>query len=191
MPLPISRCIEPIRCSSSRSAPVRFCCLPGLLGALAMVAIYIRRHKLSPVQMADIFAPGVLLGIVIAETGGFLAGRSLGTVSTLPLAVEQFGVRRHPVALIEALATLALLLLLLWIDRKRTPRPGQLALMAAFGYATITLFLEPLRASGPTLGDGWRLTQVVALVVVAVCGWLLGRTQTPGRPAGAPMGEKG
>lgn len=168
-----------------------FLLLPGLLGALAMLAIYIRRHKLSPVQIADILAPGVLLGIVIAEIGGFLAGRSLGTVSSLPLAVEQFGVRRHPVALIEALATLALLVLLLWIDRNRSPKPGQLVLMAVFGYATFTLFLEPLRTGSPITGDGWRLTQIVALVVIAVCGWLLGRTQTPGRPTGTPMDENG
>ena len=155
-----------------------FLLLPGVLGALAMLAIYLWRHKLSFVQMADIFAPGVLLGLVIVELGAFLAGRGLGGLSTLPLAIEQFGVRRHPVALLDALATLALLIVLLWIDRKRAPKPGRLALMAAFGYATIVLFLEPLRAASPIIGDGWRLPQVVALLVVAVSGWLLGKTQT-------------
>ena len=166
-----------------------FLLLPGLLGALAMVAIYIRRHKLSPLQMADILAPGVLLGIVIAEIGGFLAGRSLGTVSTLPLAVEQFGVRRHPVALVDAGAVLALLVFLLWIDRKPALRPGRLALMAVFGYATITLFLEPLRAESLLIGDGWRLSQIVALVVVGVSGWMLGKSQKGSQPAGTPMDE--
>jgi phosphatidylglycerol:prolipoprotein diacylglycerol transferase len=158
-------------------SPGAFLLLPGLLGALAMVAIYLRRHRLPAAAMADVFAPGVLLGLAIGEVGAFLAGRGLGGVSTLPLAIEQFGVRRHPVALLDALATLALLVLLLWVDRKHAPQPGRLALMALFGYAIVVLFLEPLRAASPTVGAGWRLPQVVALLVIAACGWLLGKTE--------------
>ena len=152
-----------------------FLLLPGLIGALAMVAIYLRRHHLPAAAMADSFAPGVLLGIAIAEVGGFLSGNSLGAASALPWAVDSFGVSRHPTGLYGALATLGLLALLLRIDRTRALRPGQLALMTLFGCASIVLFLTPLRAESPLVGDGWRLPQVIALAVVAVCGWMLGR----------------
>jgi phosphatidylglycerol:prolipoprotein diacylglycerol transferase len=164
-------------------SPGAFLPLPGLIGAAAMAAIYLYRHHLSVVRMLDILAPGVVLALIIASLGAFLAGRDLGTLSELPWAVELFGVRRHPAALYQALALSGLLGLLLWADRRATLRPGQLALMALFGYATLRLFLEPLRAEGPLVGDGWRLTQIVALATVLVSGWLLGRTAANSSPA--------
>jgi phosphatidylglycerol:prolipoprotein diacylglycerol transferase len=167
-------------------SPGAFLPLPGLIGAVAMAAIYIYRHRLSAVRMLDIVAPGVVLALAIAALGAFLAGRNLGTLSELPWAMELFGVRRHPVALYQALALLVLLGLLLRADRRATLRPGQLALMALFGYATIRLFLEPLWAEGPLVGDGWRLTQIVALAVVLVSGGLLGRTAGASRPTRTP-----
>jgi phosphatidylglycerol:prolipoprotein diacylglycerol transferase len=160
-------------------SPGAFLPLPGLMGAAGMAAIYLYRHHLSVVPMLDILAPGVVLALIIASLGAFLAGRDLGTLSDLPWAVELFGVRRHPVALYQALALSGLLGLLLWADHRATLRPGQLALAALFGYATIRLFLDPLRAEGALVGDGWRLTQIVALAAVLVTGWLLGRTSPP------------
>lgn len=156
-------------------SPGAFVPLAGALGAAVMVAVYLRRHRLPAVPMLDVFTPGVLLALAIASLGAFLAGRDLGTVSNLPWAMELFGVRRHPVALYQAAALLVLLGLLLWAESRRALHPGQLTLLALFGYATIRLFLEPLRAEGPLVGDGWRLVQVLALAAVVVSGWLLGR----------------
>ncbi len=167
-------------------SPGAFLPLPGLIGAAAVAAIYLYRHRLSAVRMLDIVAPGAVLALAIAALGAFLAGRDLGTLSELPWAIDLFGVRRHPVALYQALALLVLLGLLLWADHRAALRPGQLALMALFGYATIHLFLEPLRAEGLLVGDGWRLTQIVALAVVLVSGWLLGRTADASRPPRTP-----
>ncbi len=167
-------------------SPGAFLLLPGLLGALAMLAIYIRRHSLPPAQIADCLAPGVVLGVAIASAGAFLSGNSLGAVTGLPWAIKQFGVSRHPVGLYGALATLALLALLLWIDRSHARQPGRLAVMALFGSAAVVLFLEPLRAASPLVVDGWRLPQVVALVVVVICGWWLGRTADSTLPSAAP-----
>ncbi|HRI57994.1 MAG TPA: prolipoprotein diacylglyceryl transferase, partial [Anaerolineae bacterium] len=86
-----------------------------------------------------------------------------------------FGVRRHPLALMQMLALLALLGGVLWADRRRALRPGQLALLALFGYAALRLFLEPLRAESLLIGDGWRAVQLAALAGVLLSGWLLGR----------------
>ena len=167
-------------------SPGAFLFLPGLIGAAAMAAVYLYRHRLSAVHMLDILAPGVVLALAIASLGAFLAGHDLGTLSALPWAVELFGVRRHPVALYQALALLALLGLLLRADRRAARRPGQLTLMALFGYATLRLFLDPLRAEGPLVGDGWRLTQIVSLAAVLVSGWLLGRMAGASRPLRTP-----
>lgn len=168
-------------------SPGAFLPLAGLLGAAATAAVYMHRHRLSVASMLDSFAPGALLALAIAALGAFLAGRDLGALSELPWAVELFGVRRHPVALYQALALLLLLGGLLWADRRAVLRPGQLTLNALFGYATIRLFLEPLRAEGLLVGDGWRAVQIVALVVVLGSGWLLGRMA--GGPTAHPASE--
>lgn len=160
--------------------------LPGLAGAVAMAAIYMRRHSLPAAATLDVLTPGALLALAVASLGAFLAGRDLGALSTLPWAVELFGVRRHPVALLQALALLALLGLLLWTERKTAPRPGQMALMALFGYAALRLFLEPLRAESAVIGDGWRAAQLAALAVVLLTGWLLGRMAGADNPPPTP-----
>ena len=157
-------------------SPGAFLLLPGLLGGLAMVAIYLRRHRLSALAFADAAAPGVLLAFVVAALGDFLAGRSLGALSNAPWAVELFGVQRQPVALIEAAAFAGLLVILLLLDNRKTLKPGQLALLALFGYATVRLFTEPLHADSALVGDGWRLVQIVMLGVIALSGWLLARS---------------
>ena len=128
----------------------------------------------DPLQVADALAPGALLGLAIAALGGYLAGRILGAPSEVPWAVEAFGVRRHPVALYMALATLTWLAVVLWADQRPRP-PGWVALLAIFGYAATVLFTTPLAADSLTIGDGWRVPQILALVAVGASGWLLGR----------------
>ncbi|MEA3337702.1 MAG: prolipoprotein diacylglyceryl transferase family protein [Chloroflexota bacterium] len=155
----------------------------GIIGALLVAAIYLRRHHLPPLAFLDVAAMGLLLALAIAGLGAFLAGRTLGTMTDLPWGVELYGVTRHPVALYEALATLALLIVLLRYDRGHLQQPGQLALLALFGYATIRLFLEPLRADSLTVGDGWRLVQLVALLLVAISGGILARMASTESPS--------
>ncbi|MEZ4768723.1 MAG: prolipoprotein diacylglyceryl transferase [Caldilineales bacterium] len=157
-------------------SPGAFLLLPGLLGGLLMVAVYLRRHRLSVAAFADAAAAGVLLALTIAALGDFLAGRSLGALSNAPWAVESFGVRRQPVALVEGAAFAGLLAIILLLDNRRALRPGQLALLALFGYATIRIFTEPLHAESTLVGDGWRLVQIAALAVIALSGWLLARS---------------
>lgn len=167
--------------------------LAGLIGALLVLALYVWRLHLPPLQVADALAPGVLLGLAIAAVGGFLAGRSLGAPSDGPWAVEAFGVRRYPVALYSALATVAWLAVVLWADRRPRP-PGWVALLAIFGYSAIVLFLTPLAADSLTVDGGWRLPQLLALVAVGASGWLLGRMagqqRTSSLQSGAGSGQE-
>jgi phosphatidylglycerol:prolipoprotein diacylglycerol transferase len=149
--------------------------LAGVVGGVGMAAGYIARHRLPVARTLDALALGLLLALAVTSLGSFLAGRDLGAVSSLPWAVELFGVRRHPVALIQALALLAWLGWLLWTERGAARPPGQAALLALFGYAVLRLFLEPLRAESVLVGDGWRLAQIAALALVMLSGWLLGR----------------
>jgi prolipoprotein diacylglyceryl transferase len=156
-------------------SPGALLALPGLVGGVVMLAIYVRRHRLPAAAIADTAAPGVLLALAIAALGSFIAGRAPGAPTNAPWAVELYGVQRHPAALFETAAIACLLIVLVLLDNRRAFRPGQLALMAVFGYSAVRLFLEPLRAESMVIGDGWRLVQAAALGAIAVSGWLIGR----------------
>jgi phosphatidylglycerol:prolipoprotein diacylglycerol transferase len=155
----------------------------GLAGALLVLALTIWRMRLPPLQVADALAPGVLLGLAIVGFGDFLAGRSLGLPGDVPWAVEVFGVRRQPVGLMMALATLAWLAVVLWAERRQPRPPGWIALLSLFGYAAVVLFLTPLAADSLTVGDGWRAPQIWAFILMGASGWLLGRMAGRGRSA--------
>jgi phosphatidylglycerol:prolipoprotein diacylglycerol transferase len=166
--------VDPVQVVSL--SPAALLPVPGLIGALLVTAWYIRRHRLSPWAVADAAGPGLLLAIAIASIGAFLAGRTLGGLSALPWTVEApAGVRRHPAALYEAVACLAWLGVVLWLERRGPGWPGRTALLCVLGFAALRLFLEPLRAESLVLAGGWRIPQLVALVAVALSGWWLGR----------------
>lgn len=159
----------------------------GLAGALLVLALYMWRMRLPPLQVADTLAPGVLLGLVIAGIGDFLASRSLGIPGDVPWAVEVFGVRRQPVGLIMALATLAWLAVVLWAERRLPRPPGWVALLSLFGCSAIVLFLTPLAADSSIVGDGWRVPQIWALLLLGASGWMLGRMAGPRRSTVPPL----
>lgn len=148
----------------------------GLLGAVLVAAVYLRRYRLPALTTLDSLALGALLLLTIASLGAFVAGRSPGAPSTAPWAVTVFGVPRHPVMLYEAAALVLLLGGLMWQEARRPAPAGRIALLAAFGYAAMRLFLEPLHAESVLMPGGWRLAQVLAWVGMIVTGWLLART---------------
>ena len=162
-------------------SPGAFLPAAGVMGVALALFLYVRRYRLAWGLLLDYLAAGSLLGLALLAVGAFLAGRDPGISSAAPWAVEWFGVRRHPVGLYQAAALLALLATLLWRQRQGTWRPGDLALRALFGYAALRLFVEPLRAGGPFVGDGWRAGQIAAWAVVALAGyWLARRASSAG-----------
>ena len=56
------------------------------------VAWYGYRHRLPLVKALDAIAPGALVGIAIADVAALLTGRNAGAPSTLPWAVNLWGV---------------------------------------------------------------------------------------------------
>lgn len=139
---------------------------PAILTGLAVAGLYVYRRRLPLLAMLDAFAPGLLVGLAIAATGAFLAGRNPGAASNLPWAVEQWGLRRHPVQLYEAAGLLAVAGLV-WSMIARGARPGAPFLCALVGWGLVTWFAEAFRAPemAATIGGGLRLMQVVGLAV--------------------------
>ena len=117
----------------------------------------------------DLVAPFLPLGQAIGRLGNFLAGDAWGIPSSLPWAVNQAGVYRHPVQLYELVLDLALFAFL-WRRRYTTFRDGELFRMYVVGYALIRFPLEFLRYQ-PTPLDFLGLTLVQWLCIAAVLGF--------------------
>lgn len=172
----------------------------GLIAALLVAFLYLRRKRLPPLVISDVFAPGIGLGHAIGRAGCFLAGCCWGQPSdapwavtfTNPLAHEMFGtplwVPLHPAQLYEVLAMAVIFPLLYWWFH-RPHRPGQIIGLYLALYSAARFGLEFVRAhdeSNPYLGP-LVLQQWLSLALLAAGVWLLARKTTP--PTAAPTGS--
>ncbi len=138
--------------------------LAAAAGAVLVLAFYIRRHKLPLGIVIDVFAAAALMALAFVAAADALNGRHYGVPSTLPWALVQWDVYRHPVQGYELLGILAVLALIwTFLDRLRT---GYVALAAVGGYAAVRLLVDAFRDQPTTIGDGYRLSQVIALVAL-------------------------
>lgn len=138
--------------------------LVAVAAAILVFAWYIRRYDLPLLLVVDALAMGALLFLAVHALAEGLNGRNFGLPSLLPWAIPQWDVYRHPVQFYEILGILGVISLL-WalLDRLR---PGQATLLALAGYAAVRLLVDAFRDQPATLGDGLRLTQVVAWIVL-------------------------
>ncbi len=159
----------------------------GLLAAIGVAYYYTRRNSMPWIATADMMVPGLAVGHGIGRLGCFAAGCCWGretdvawaVVFTNPHAHDFTGVplnvALHPTQLYEALGTLALGGLLLWLYI-RSFRPGTVLAAYLVLYSSFRFAVEFFRDDGARpfiYGDTISATQWVAVGLV-VCGlWML------------------
>jgi len=160
----------------------------GLLLALVVAFLYLRRSKLPGLPAADVFAPGIALGHAIGRVGCFTAGCCWGARCTLPWAVTftspeaharvgvPLGLPLHPTQLYEAAAE-AVIFIFLYRRFLRPHRPGTIIGLYLVLYSTARFLVEFVRAHdeanrllGPLVAEQW-----IALGLAALGAWLLRR----------------
>lgn len=151
---------------------------PAVLAALAVCAAYVARQHLPWPRVLDAVAAGAVLALAIADLANLAAGRALGGLASVPWAISIFGVHRHPSQLYEMLATLAVLLAVLWV-LKRAYMPGRVAWVALLGYGLVRWLLEPLREQSATMWGGLRTAQVLGLAAMLLALWALMPKRNP------------
>ena len=152
--------------------------LGGLIGAVVLGGIAVRRARLPLLPMLDMAAPGLALGIAIGRFSDLIIGGHLGKPTSLPWgfryvggmhpldAVPAAGTVVHPVALYDMLLTTALLIVLLRFAR--TPRAvGSSIALFTLWYAGSRVFTDFLRTD-PRRLLGLTGSQLTALVLVAL-----------------------
>jgi phosphatidylglycerol:prolipoprotein diacylglycerol transferase len=127
----------------------------GLIGTLAAMWIYGRRHGMSFLELGDFVAPFVPIGLGAGRIGNFINGELWGRVTDVPwgMVFPTGGpLPRHPSQLYEAaLEGLALFVILQVFSRK--PRPvGAVGSVFLMGYGLFRFVAEFVREPDVQLG---------------------------------------
>jgi phosphatidylglycerol:prolipoprotein diacylglycerol transferase len=137
----------------------------GLIVGVLVGAGYAWSRRLISARWLDALAPGMALMLAAVSLSNLFSGDAYGTPSTLPWAIILWDAERHPVQIYEMLAALATMVVLLIVLR-RQPTPGTAALLFLALYSGQRVFLEAFRAESQLLPGGWRVAQVIGLVVL-------------------------
>lgn len=150
----------------------------GLLAALGVAIVLVRRYRLRLWTTADLFAPGIALGHVIGRFGCLLAGCCYGTPTDVPWAITftsplaasnvgtPLGVPLHPTQLYDAGAELAILVILLATERRGRPFEGRTFWLYMLLYGVSRFIIEMFRGDDRGVMLGVSTSQFVSLVVV-------------------------
>jgi prolipoprotein diacylglyceryl transferase len=152
--------------------------IPGglLLGTLA--GLYVAKRRGIPLAVAaTCAAPAIPLAQAIGRWGNYFNQELYGRPTDLPWALEidaehldttvyVVGTTFHPTFLYESLWSLGLCLLLIWIDKRFRPAPGQLFVMYIIGYGIGRFWVEGLRIDRADEILGLRWNQWVSVMAV-------------------------
>ncbi len=148
----------------------------GLLAGIPVGMLLARRKGISMSMAATCAAPAIPLAQAIGRWGNYFNQELYGRATDLPWALEiddahleagfASGTTFHPTFLYESLWSLALVGVLLWIDRRYRPALGQLMAMYLIGYGIGRFWIEGLRIDRADELAGLRWNQWVALGAV-------------------------
>src|SRR3954464_751784 len=129
----------------------------GLILAVIVALLYIRRIGLPLWTTCDVFAPGIALGHVVGRFGCFFAGCCWGKPTTLPWGITftdpyaasnvgtPLNIPLHPTQLYEAGAEALILMLLLATESRGRRYPGRTFWLYMLLYAISRYIIEMFR----------------------------------------------
>jgi prolipoprotein diacylglyceryl transferase len=152
--------------------------IPGGLLLGVPVGLYMAKRRGIPLAVAaTCAAPAIPLAQAIGRWGNYFNQELYGRPTDLPWALEidaqhldttiyAVGTTFHPTFLYESMWSLGLCLLLLWIDKRFRPAPGQLFVMYIIGYGIGRYWVEGLRVDRADELLGLRWNQWVSIMAV-------------------------
>lgn len=139
----------------------------GIIAGSAVGLLYAKRKQMPLGEFADACVPGLPLAQAIGRLGNWFNQELFGGPTKLPWGLEIDIAHRpdrylaattfHPTFLYEALWNLALVAVLLLIDRRRVLRSGSLFWVYLGGYFTGRLWVEAMRIDPASLILGIRV----------------------------------
>lgn len=161
-----------------------------VIGAVIALTVYSRVKKVDFMKVADVAAPGLILGQIIGRWGNFMNMEAFGGASDglfamalhwdkvkyIPKGMEQSftlidGVKYlqvQPTFLYESLWNLGVLAILIWFTPKRK-FDGQILCLYLLGYGLGRVWIEGLRTDQLLLAySGLPASQVLAGILIVV-----------------------
>lgn len=173
----------------------------GIVAAIAVVAVMTRRRGIPFLVIADVFSPGVILGIGITRIGCFMAGCCFGLPSDCSCAVtfphdapasRIFGqVSVHPSQLYASAAGFAVFALLLVLERWSATRGATFGrFLVLYGAARFAVDFTRYYEVEQVMLFGWSNNQWISLGLI-LTGSVVLALSIAGRLGGAWRAEKG
>ena len=165
----------------------------GIIAGVAVGAWVARTRGIRIPTGLDVVAPSLALAQAIGRWGNYFNQELFGRPTDLPWGLsidpghrppglEQYATF-HPTFLYEMLWNLALVAILVAIDRQRVLRPGRIFVLYVGGYCLGRLWVEALRSDEANTILGLRVniwTSLIALVGVAAFLAVRGLRRRPG-----------
>ena len=149
----------------------------GLIAAVAVAVVYMRRYRMPVWTTTDVFAPGIALGHSVGRLGCLMAGCCFGRPTSVPWAITfhnpaaslnsdtPLGVPLHPTQLYEAGAELIVLGVLLWLERRGRAFPGRTFWSYMLLYAVSRFLIEFYRGDPRGAVGIFSTSQFLSLIL--------------------------
>ncbi len=156
----------------------------GLIGVLAAVTLWARKHDVAWLSATDYIAPLVPLGLAFGRIGNFINGELWGRMADpdLPWAMvfPQAGdnLARHPSQIYQALGEGLLLFIILWLYARKARPLGAVSGLFLVGYGVFRSLAEYFREPDSGIfGQSYLVSmgQWLSLPMIAVGVYLLMR----------------
>lgn len=143
-----------------------------IIGGVLVGVIFSKVRKINFWSIADVAAPGLILGQAIGRWGNFANSEAHGGPTDLPWGIIVDGVKVHPTFLYESIWNFLVFGFLLWYRRKFANREGEVFLLYIILYSLARLFIEGLRTDSLMLGQ-IRIAQLISIVAIVIGGVIL------------------
>ncbi len=153
----------------------------GLLGVIAALYVFARRHRVQFGSVADFVAPLAPVGLALGRLGNFIGQELWGRAADVPWAMvfpkDPLALARHPSQLYQfALEGCLLFFVVLWFSRR--PRPTwSVAGVFLVGYGLLRFIAEFFREPDAHIGFeafGWLTRgQLLCIPMLLLGSWLL------------------
>jgi len=173
----------------------------GMLGVIAAILLWARRRARPWLQVTDLVAPCVPLGLASGRVGNFINGELWGRFASpdLPwgMVFPHSGsmLPRHPSQIYQFLMEGVLLFVLLWLYARQPRKTGQVSGAFLVGYGVLRFVAEYFREPDDFLGLlalGMSMGQwlCVPMVVAGVALWAWASRRQADTSLSPPRGER-
>lgn len=137
----------------------------GIIAGVLVGYLYCRKKKISFLQMADLYMPGLALGQSIGRWGNFINKEAYGAPTDFPISVLIEGQRYHATFLYESLGNLMIFAFLFIYLRKWKKNHGEVLSLYLILYGTLRFFVEGLRMDSLYFGS-FRVSQLLSALLI-------------------------